>query len=82
MKREGVVGIRLNANGNLEVEYSGTSQVVEDNNLTEEQKGIKEFFQAVKSQGGQTSFSQNELEEAVNQINRETNLGQPKNDNG
>lgn len=78
MKKEGIVGIRLNASDNLVVEYGGTSQVVADNNLTDEQKEVKEFLQ----QSGQTHFDKNELEEAVNQINRDTNPVQPKNDNG
>ncbi|KAF0471046.1 molecular chaperone DnaJ [Gigaspora margarita] len=45
MKREDIVGIRLNESGNLVVEYSGTSYVIMDNNLTDEQKEIKEFLQ-------------------------------------
>ncbi|CAG8758864.1 18504_t:CDS:2 [Gigaspora margarita] len=45
MKREDIVGIHLNASGNLVVEYSGTSYVVTDNNLTNNQKKIKEFLQ-------------------------------------
>ena len=38
----------------------------EDDNLTNEQKGIKEFFQQVKEQGGETYFNAKELEQAIN----------------
>ena len=67
MKKEGIINISLNSSGNLVVEYSGSQvQVVNDNNLSNEQKEIKEFFQQVKEQGGKTYFNTKELEEAIN----------------
>src|SRR3954453_22631158 len=84
MKKEGIISISLNPNGNLVVEYSGRgAQVIDDNHLTNEQKEIKEFFQSIKQQGNKTSLSQNELEKFANQKNNEEgSQGKTKNDNG
>ncbi len=80
MKKEGIINISLNASGNLVIEYSGSqAQVVNDSDLTNEQKEIKEFFQQVKEQGGDTHLNQKELENFVNQENNEE---KPKNNNG
>ncbi|CAG8596953.1 27844_t:CDS:10 [Gigaspora margarita] len=72
--KEGIINISLNPNDNLVVEYSGgQAQVVNDNNLTDEQKEIKEFFTTVKGQGGETHFNQRELEKAINQETNQEN---------
>src|SRR6185369_11281502 len=82
MKKEGIAGISLNSSGNLVIEYSSSqAQVVNDNDLTTEQKEIKEFFQQAKNQGEKTYFNQKELEEFVNQENNEENKNK-KNNNG
>ena len=76
MKKEGIINISLNSNDNLIVEYSnGQVQIVNDNNLTKEQKEIKEFFQSIKREGGETYLSQKELEKALEQQNNEENKG-------
>ncbi|MEG7978895.1 MAG: hypothetical protein NY202_03160 [Mollicutes bacterium UO1] len=75
-EKGGIVSIFLNVKGNLVVEYSGgQSKNVEDNNLTPEQKEIKEFFQAT----GETNFNRGKLEEAVNRETNQANLGKNKN---
>jgi len=80
MKKEGIVNISLNASGNLAIEYSGGQpQIANDNNLTDEQKEIKKFFQQVKEQNGETYFNRNELEQFVNQTNNEEAKGKQEN---
>jgi len=82
MKKEGIINISLNSNGNLVVEYSGSqSKIVADNNLTNEQKEIKEYFQQVKEQGGEAQFNQKELEKAISQEKNEEDKGKQKNNN-
>jgi len=82
MKKEGIVNISLNSNDNLVVEYSGSqAQIINDSNLTNEQKTIKEFFQQIKEKGNETYFSQKELEETLKQQNNEENEGKTKNNN-
>ena len=69
MKKEGITNISLNSQGNLVVEYGNLKQTVADNSLTPEQAEIKEFFQQLKEQGGQTYLSQKELEETIAEEN-------------
>jgi len=80
MKKEGIINISLNSNGNLVVEYSGSqSKIVADNNLTDEQKEVKEFFQQVKKRGGKAQFNQKELEKVISQERNEEDKGKQKN---
>ena len=82
MKKEGIINISLNSNGNLVVEYSGSqSKIVADNNLTDEQKEVKEFFQQVKKRGGKAQFNQKELEKVISQERNEEDKGKQKNNN-
>ncbi|MCE8163776.1 MAG: hypothetical protein I3273_05840 [Candidatus Moeniiplasma glomeromycotorum] len=74
MKREGITNISLNSQGNLVIEYDSGSSTLKDNELTKEQKEIKEFFQTV----GETQINRNDLEQAVNQQGQEDK--KPKND--
>ena len=73
MKREGITNIKLNSAGNLVIEYGNLTQTVEDNDLTNEQKEIKEFFQT----SGTQNLSRNELEATVN---KQSQNQEPKND--
>ncbi|MCE8159112.1 MAG: hypothetical protein I3270_01035 [Candidatus Moeniiplasma glomeromycotorum] len=75
MKREGITNISLNSQGNLVIEYGSRSTTLKDNELTKEQKEIKEFFQTV----GQNHLSRNELEQAVNKQDQQEGK-KPKND--
>jgi len=58
MEREGITNISLDpSNGKLTLEYGeNNSKIIEDGNLTSEQREIKNFFQQI----GKTSLSQNE----------------------
>ncbi|CAG8628675.1 9821_t:CDS:2, partial [Ambispora leptoticha] len=60
---KGITNIRLDSNSKkLVLEYGkNNSKIIEDDNLTPEQKEIKEFFQQI----GKNSLSQNELREEV-----------------
>ncbi|MCE8163568.1 MAG: hypothetical protein I3273_03545 [Candidatus Moeniiplasma glomeromycotorum] len=70
MKREGIINISLNSNGNLVIEYrSNQNKIVADNDLSEQQKEIKEFLQLIKQQGGEPNFNQRELEESIGKNN-------------
>ena len=63
MKKEGITSISLNSSGNLVIEYGNLTKTVEDNNLTTEQREIKEFFQ--QNPALKQSLSQSELEKEV-----------------
>jgi len=73
MKKEGIINISLNSQGNLVIEYGSRSSTLKDNELTSEQKEIKEFFQA----SGEKQLSRNDLEQAVNKQNQDQ---KPKNE--
>jgi len=61
MEKEGITNISLDpSSGKLTLEYGkNNSKTIEDDNLTSEQREIKNFFQ----QTGKTSLSQNEARE-------------------
>jgi hypothetical protein len=60
MEKEGITNLSLDPKGKLVVEYSkNNSKVIEEDNLTPEQREIKKFFQ----QTGRDSLSQNEVRE-------------------
>src|SRR5436305_4895166 len=63
MKKEKITNISLNSSGNLVIEYGSRSSTLKDNELTSEQKEIKEFFQAT----GENKLSRNILEQAIKQ---------------
>ena len=63
MKKEGITDISLNASGNLVIEYGNLTKIVKDDNLTEEQREIKEFFQ--QNPTIKQSLNQKELEKEV-----------------
>jgi hypothetical protein len=74
MKREGIANISLNSQGNLVIKYGSRSTTLKDNELTKEQKDIKEFFQTV----GENQLSRYDLEKALNEQGQEGK--KPKND--
>jgi hypothetical protein len=63
MEKEGITNIGLDPKSKkLVIEYSkNNSKIIEDENLTPEQKEIKNFFQ----QTGKDGLSQNEIREQV-----------------
>jgi len=63
MKKEGITNISLNSSGNLVIEYCNLTKTVEDDNLTSEQREIKEFFQ--QNPTIKQSLNQKELEKEV-----------------
>jgi len=66
MEREGITNISLDPdNRKLVLEYGkNNSKTIEDNDLTAEQREIKNFFQQTgKTSLSQTSLSQNEARE-------------------
>ena len=63
MKKEGITKISLNQSGSLVIEYGNLTKTVEDNNLTDEQREIKEFFQ--QNPDIQRSISQKEIETEI-----------------
>jgi hypothetical protein len=76
MKREGITNISLNSQGNLVIEYGSRSSALKDDELTKEQKEIKEFFQT----SGETHLNRNDLEQAVNRQDQQEKAIKPKND--
>jgi hypothetical protein len=68
MEKEGITNLSLDpASGKLVVEYGkNNSKIIEDNNLTPEQKEIKEFFKQI----GKNSLSQQEVREEAKGKNK------------
>src|ERR1044072_252907 len=68
MEKEGIIDIHLNPkSGKLTLKFSNNqSQTIEDENLTSEQKAIKEFFQ----QTGKTSLNRDQVRAEVEKMEK------------
>jgi len=71
MEKEGITNIALNPrSGKLVLKFNNNQQkTIEDDNLTDEQKKIKEFMQQI----GKNDLSQNQIREEVQKAGKNSN---------